>query len=284
MSFCQHGMPARRHTGTLPCRIELSSPALISRGPLTLNPRQPGLHWRTGPGLERRTIGTTMDKLFKYILLRHLPGRIGRHYDRQILRVHARRREFPEAVRRSGGMTCIDLGANVGTYTRKMASVAKQVISFEPDPWAHAMLEVNVADLDNVRIENVAAGTREGRGSSLPPCPVCGRSRRLLHLGFHRYRARRMSPAKEAVEVRQVDFIRYLENLNEEIGVLKIDIEGAEVDRLEALLDRPDIMERINWIFAETHESRIPAHGSRVELLRERVQGMQRPEINLYWC
>ena len=223
-----------------------------------------------------------MDKLFKYRFLRHVPGRIGRHYDRQILRVHARRREFPEAVRRSEGMTCIDLGANIGTYTRKMASVAKQVISFEPDPWAHAMLEVNVADLDNVRIENVAAGTKEGsvllyRHVRFAEDPA------VYSISSSIVTGKKNVTSEGAVEVRQVDFIRYLENLDEEIGILKIDIEGAEVDLLEALLDRPDIMERINWIFAETHEFRIPAHGSRVESLRERAQGMQRPEINLYW-
>ena len=223
-----------------------------------------------------------MDKLFKYRLLRHVPGRIGRQYDRQILRVHARRRDFPEAVRRSEGMTCIDLGANAGTYTRKMASVAKQVISFEPDPWAHAMLEVNVADLDNVRIENVAADTREGsvllyRHARFAEDPA------VYSISSSIITGKKNVASEGAVEVRQVDFIRYLENLDEEIGVLKIDIEGAEVDLLEVLLDRPDIMERINWIFAETHESRIPAQGSRVKSLRERARGMQRPVINLHW-
>ena len=61
-----------------------------------------------------------------------------------------------------------------------------------------------------------------------------------------------------AIEIQQVDFIRYLENLNEDIGLLKMDIEGAEVDLLEALFDRPDILNRIDHIFAETHETRIP--------------------------
>ena len=60
-------------------------------------------------------------------------------------------------------MTCVDLGANVGEYTAKMAFMAKQVIAFEPEPWAYAALQANVADLDNVRIENVAAGVNEGK-------------------------------------------------------------------------------------------------------------------------
>ena len=60
-------------------------------------------------------------------------------------------------------MICIDLGANVGDYTRMMASVAKQVIAFEPDPWTFDVLQANVADLQNVRLEKVAAGTLEGR-------------------------------------------------------------------------------------------------------------------------
>ena len=72
-------------------------------------------------------------KYFRYNLLRRLPGDWGRYYERKFLGQHALA-EFDEALRRSEGKTCIDLGANIGSYTRKMASVAKRVIAFEPDP------------------------------------------------------------------------------------------------------------------------------------------------------
>ena len=54
------------------------------------------------------------------------------------MRQSARKIGFEKAVCNSGGMTCIDLGANVGEYTRKMAFRTKQVIAFEPDPWSLA--------------------------------------------------------------------------------------------------------------------------------------------------
>ena len=80
-----------------------------------------------------------------------------------------------------------------------------------------------------------------------------------------------------------MDFIHYLEDLDEDIGILKIDIEGAEVDLLEILFDRPKILERIHYIFAETHETRISGHEPRVEALREKAQRIERPRINLHW-
>ena len=70
-----------------------------------------------------------------YSALRQLPGKLGRRYERKYMRLQALT-EFEEAIHRSEGMTCIDLGANIGEFTRKMASGAKQVIAFEPDPWA----------------------------------------------------------------------------------------------------------------------------------------------------
>ena len=189
---------------------------------------------------------------------------------------------FEMAIRCSQGMTCIDLGANLGVYTRKMALGTKQVIAFEPDPWTIEKLRAKVSDLDNVRIENAAAGTTEGM------VPL------YRHLQFERQPFLHSESSSiivnksnvtenGAVEVRQLDFIHYLETLDEDIGVLKIDIEGAEVDLLEALFDRPDILSRINCIFAETHEKRIPSHRSRVKSLRARAHKMEHPYINLYW-
>ena len=100
-----------------------------------------------------------MNKIRKYKLLRHLPGGLGRHYRRKF---EVRTNEFEDAIHRSKGMTCIDLGANLGEYTRKMGTGVKQVIAFEPDPWAYAMLKENIADVENVRLENAAAGTSDG--------------------------------------------------------------------------------------------------------------------------
>ena len=104
-------------------------------------------------------------KFFRYNLLRHMPGERGRYYERKFQGQHALA-EFDEALRRSEGKTCNDLGANIGSYTRKMALQAKRAIAFEPDPWACAELRANLADLDNVRIENAAAGACEKKGSS----------------------------------------------------------------------------------------------------------------------
>lgn len=223
-----------------------------------------------------------MNKLFKYRVLRHFPGNIGRRYQDKHIRLRARTIEFDKAIRRSEGLTCIDLGANVGIYTRKMALGTKQVIAFEPDPWACSELQANIADLDNIKIENAAAGTSE--------CET------LLyrHVRFHDdptshslsssvIASKRNVIEEGAIEVRQIDFIDYLEDLDEDIGILKIDIEGAEVDLLEALFQRSDILLRISYIFAETHEKQIPSLESRVKSLRERAEGIERPRINLYW-
>ena len=220
-------------------------------------------------------------KLVIYTALRQLPGKLGRGYERIYLRLEARM-EFEEAIHRSEGMTCIDLGANIGEYTRKMAWGTKQVIAFEPDPWAYAALQANVADLDNVKIERAAAGISEStvllyRHARFEENPAWNSQSSSVVSGM------RNISEEGAIEIQQVDFVRYLENLDEDIGLLKMDIEGAEVDILEALFDRPDILNRIAHIFAETHERLILAHEPRVNALRERAKLIKRPYINLYW-
>ena len=220
-----------------------------------------------------------MNKLTKYRLLRRFPGLLGHRYE---CKYAVRTNGFDNAVQRSKGMMCIDLGANVGEFTKKMASRASQVIAFEPDPLTYPILQANVGDLDNVRLENAAAGTKDGiallfRHARFDEDPV-------LHSESSSIIASHGDVNEdESFEVRQIDFINYLEELDEKIGVLKIDIEGAEVDLLESLFDRSDLLERIDHIFAETHERHIPEHKPRVKALRALARKLERPYINLYW-
>lgn len=211
---------------------------------------------------------------WKYAVFRHLRGRIGRRYNCKY-HTYAILNAFSSAMQRCRGMTYIDLGANVGHYTRKMAVEAGRVIAFEPDPWCLAVLRDNLAGFDSVKIEDAAAGISDGnillyRHSLFDSNPGYYSEASSVVAGN--------CDLDEAApyEVRQIDFIRYLEDLDEDIGVLKIDIEGAEVELLEALFDRPDILNRIRYLFAETHENLFPALAPRVAALRQRARRIGR--------
>ncbi len=223
-----------------------------------------------------------MDKHAKYRILRHLPGRRGRHYSKK-LKGLAALMEFDAALGLSTNTICMDLGANVGEYTKKMAQSVKSVIAFEPDPWAYAELKANMADFTNVRVENAAASTQNGtvflwRHEEFNNDPAkYSTNSSLISQKFA------TTNSDQMVEVRSIDFIGYLHDLDEDIGVIKMDVEGAEVDILEALLDTPKILSRIDYIFAETHERYMPDQTARVDALVERTLHMTQPHFNLNW-
>ena len=223
-----------------------------------------------------------MNKHAKYRLLRHLPGRRGRRYTRKLAALTALD-EFDNAVQQSINKTCIDLGANVGEYTEKMASLVKSVIAFEPDPWAYAELKLNVARFTNVRLENAAASTQNGtiplwRHEEFQNDPAkYSTNSSLMSRKFN------VANSDQMVEVRSINFVDYLIDLDEDIGVIKMDIEGTEVDILEALLDTPDILSRVDYIFAETHERYMHDLTARVDALVARTLHMTQPYFNLNW-
>lgn len=220
---------------------------------------------------------------FRYGLLQHLPGRRGRRYRDKyasFLKAEAEAR-FHGALPALAGTTCIDLGANLGKFTELLAAHCDRVIAFEPDPWTAARLRENLAHLDNVEVIEAAAGTQDGT------------------LSMYRARAYDSDPEKHSestsafaeklnidpdrrIDVRQVDFPAFLKGLPTRVGLLKIDIEGAEVALLEALFDHP-ALDRIDRIFCETHETRLPALARRTAALRRRARTMTRPVVDMDW-
>lgn len=219
----------------------------------------------------------------KYGLMQHLPGELGLKYRRKLRKLYApaAEAEFRAALEGAAGKICIDLGANLGQHTRTMATHAAKVYAFEPDPWTAAELRNRLADVPNVEVIEAAAGTEDGtfplyRTSSFDADPVeQSQSASLVA-------EKRNIDTASAVEMRVIDFLAFLESLEGEIAVIKMDIEGAEVDLLEAFLDHPAIA-RIDHIFVETHESRIPGLAARTEALRRRVTDLAQPKINMDW-
>ena len=191
---------------------------------------------------------------------------------------------FSEVLAETGaGDLCIDLGANVGSITRRMAATGADVISFEPDPGAFSVLEAAVKDLPNVTLVPKAAGHQADRlplyrsskwSADDPSGHTEGSS--LVHAG-------KEVPGAELIEVEVVDIIAYLGALDRDIRILKMDIEGAEWGILNRLIDQP-LLARIDCIFVETHERQDPKrYVPMFEALQDWAEEIERPYINLYW-
>ena len=219
----------------------------------------------------------------KYSLMQHLPGELGLKYRRKLRKLFAPAAEaaFREALTGAAGKICVDLGANLGQHTRTMAAHAAKVYAFEPDPWTAAELRTRLADVPNVEVIEAAAGTEDGtfplyRTSSFDADPVeQSQSSSLMA-------QKRNIDTDSAVDVKVIDFPAFLDALDGEIAVIKMDIEGAEVPLLEALFDHP-VRKRIGHLFVETHESRIPDLLARTDALRARAEAMTQPRVNMDW-
>ncbi|MFP4274391.1 MAG: FkbM family methyltransferase, partial [Paracoccaceae bacterium] len=101
---------------------------------------------------------------FKYRILQHLPGQRGWHYKRKLRLADygATEAAFAAAIEGAAGRICVDLGANLGVFSQRMAAHAGKVYAFEPDPWTAEELRKAVADLPNVEVIEAAAGAEDG--------------------------------------------------------------------------------------------------------------------------
>ena len=90
----------------------------------------------------------------------------------------------------------------------------------------------------------------------------------------------------DGIRVPQVDFLKFLKSKQDqhgEIAFLKMDIEGAELDLLEAM-DRAGLMSMVRCMVVETHEKKFPDLVPRYEALRKLFSEKYAPtHVNLDW-
>ncbi len=212
-----------------------------------------------------------------------VPGALGYIARRKLKRRHCKRAQdtFSEVLADTRpGDLCLDLGANIGTFTRRMAATGADVISFEPDPGAWSVLEKEVSGLANVTLIHKAAGHETGsftlyrsdKWSADDPGAHTESSSLIPTKG-----------ASQAVQVDVIDIIDFIEKQDRDIRIIKMDIEGAEWEIMARLIDHP-VLKRIDCIFVETHERANPAkYVPMFDALQDHAEKLTKPYINLYW-
>lgn len=183
------------------------------------------------------------------------------------------------------GDTVIDCGANRGDVAVPLAATGARLIAFEPDPYAFALLSERLGDAPNAMLRQEAVGAEAGtvrlmRAESFGANPKGGSVKSTVVPG-----GRGIDEAG-GVDVSQIDFPAFLrETVSEhgEIAFLKMDIEGAELDILEAM-EREGLFAHIRLTLVETHERKFKALRPRFKALRARIAEDYPPSrVNLDW-
>ena len=191
------------------------------------------------------------------------------------------RQEF-EAVSLRSGDLAIDCGANVGEITVQMSRHGADVHAFEPNPQAMAVLESATKEFPTVHRHAAAVSDHDGYASlylhrkyDLDPMGHSAGS--SLVAGKHN-----LDPDC-SVQVPVVDIARFIRELDRPVKLLKIDIEGLEARLLNHLLDQ-ELLDRIQHVFCETHEFKVPGLWHQCRSLRRRLAASGADHVNLDWA
>ena len=173
---------------------------------------------------------------------------------------------------------CIDLGANVGKISEIFASTGASVLSYEPDPWSYQQLKNRLSMFTNVYLNEAAVGTENGH-AYLNRAANFDDNQKNFSLGSSLVRKQEGGTIK--VELRDIRTI--IRSINGTVDILKIDIEGAEIALLKALIDDEEALRKIGKAFVETHETFGDEFRRETNELRDELKRRGLSNINLDW-
>ncbi len=176
---------------------------------------------------------------------------------------------------------CIDCGANVGYITEQMAKNSSTVYSFEPNPFAFKELKKKANSNPNVHVYNKGVWDRNAT-LKLYMHENSNQDEVIWSTGSSLLEYKGNVLKDKYIEVDIIDLVEFINNLKKKIKILKIDIEGAECELLEKLIIT-QTYKRIEHIFVETHDHKIPELKTKTDAIRSLIKQKKIKNINLNW-
>lgn len=182
------------------------------------------------------------------------------------------------------GDVVVDCGANQGDVTGPLAETGAIVHAFEPDPYNLAKLQDRFSGVANVHLHAAAVGVTAGtvrlmRAANWDANPDLASVKSTIVSGGHNI-------GGDGIDVPLIDFPAFLRGLvvaHGRVAFVKMDIEGAELDLLPAMLAQR-LFDDIQLTVAETHERKFKDLRPQFAALRASIAESYPPtRVNLDW-
>ena len=176
----------------------------------------------------------------------------------------------------------IDCGANVGDISALFLTKNASVIAFEPDPMAFMMIQRRFEGNNNIECINKAVAHKASTAKLYFHADQQQNSNSAFTVSSSIIQDKININTDNSIEIETVDLDSYITNLNKSVDILKMDVEGAEIDILNKLI-KNGTYKKIGVILVETHETKIPGHKEMVEDLKATISRLKIENIKLNW-
>lgn len=176
---------------------------------------------------------------------------------------------------------CLDCGANVGVVTSKFAEAGATVYAFEPNPYAFEKLKSRFEGNSKIHCINKGVWDKE----TVFPLYLHEHSDEdelKWSTGSSMLDFKSNIKREKFVEIQTVDLSKFIDSLGQRITLLKMDVEGVEVEIVNSLIDT-GVIHRVDQVYVETHDHKIPELKKSTEALRARVKREKLKHVNLNW-
>lgn len=173
--------------------------------------------------------------------------------------------------------TLLDLGANVGFYSRIMAKTKAQVHAYEPNPYAFSKLHKNLNRKKNIHLFQKAVSNRNTK------------MKLFLHEN-HKENPIKWSTGssldKQKANVTNnyvdVDVVDIGDLLEDRYKIIKIDVEGHEIEILNRIFELK-LTNRFEHMFVEMHDHKMKHLKKKSDQIRDYIKKNNIKNIHLDW-
>ncbi len=175
----------------------------------------------------------------------------------------------------------IDCGANIGEVTAKLYNKKSKFYCFEPNPYAYGELQNNFENKINV--------TCYQKGVWIHNCEKklyfhenSNKDEIYWSTGSSYLEFKGNINKNKFIKTQLIDLNEFIVALKMKVRILKLDIEGLECPILMKLINE-ETYKKIEYIFVETHEKKIPQLLEETKLLTSTIKEKNITNIDLNW-